>query len=363
MKVLRNLPFVFAILLSILLSSSGCMIALLASAKEGAKKGSFDKKDILRASEKTFSNTEMEKLKSSTTLFIVKDNEGDQMEAYQKAIDKVWDFTKVKVISFKELKNYNGKEGYSFFVINRFRKDVDTRNHVTGKGGLSYTYTEYYLTLSLPMEVKNKKGKTETNNVGFCRINLFPDTKTMNIGNLYDQDYNGNLYDTNLKNIGNLYDQSGVTYRLYTEGHFKNLNPAMVSLYLEQVQKDLKASKRIWLFEESKDKNELKKLANKTLLIPDYVLEKFNKFNGEESVREDKKELFKKYPYKYKIVTKEELNQEIQSANETLYILDYVKNVSSKCVSVYSTKKGLIYKSYTPRSYNLKSRDLKAIVK
>lgn len=106
----------------------------------------------------------------------------------------------------------------------------------------------------------------------------------------------------------------------------------------------------------------MSKLSHDTLFVPDYVLVKFNMFNGDESQRHAVDELFKDYPYPYEILHPDLLSERI-AAGQVRYVFDYVKSSSDNYIRIYELSKGKIYQEYKSISYNLSSKDLKKIVK
>lgn len=110
--------------------------------------------------------------------------------------------------------------------------------------------------------------------------------------------------------------------------------------------------------------SELKKLQNQTLFIPDYVFTKFNAFTGDESKKFDEKELLEDYKLKYEVISSKTLNEKILKNDQPFFYLQYIKSSTDKYVSVINSQTGeVIYSSYTPMSYNLKSGDLKELSK
>ena len=53
-----------------------------------------------------------EKLKHSTTLFVLQYKDYEHLAAFDRAIKEVWTYTPYKIIKPEELANYEGKDGY-----------------------------------------------------------------------------------------------------------------------------------------------------------------------------------------------------------------------------------------------------------
>jgi len=148
--------------------------------------------------------------------------------------------------------------------------------------------------------------------------------------------------------------------KLYMEGVFKNWSPGMIQLYVQDVQQQLRNSKRAYLFESIKNEEALGRLKRDTLYVPEHILTKFNPMNGNETIR-DEQVLFDKYTFPYKIVPTEELSQKIVD-KKINYVLDYVKSSADNYVRVYNVQQGRIYQLYKSRSYNIKSKDIMKII-
>ena len=86
----------------------------------------------------------------------------------------------------------------------------------------------------------------------------------------------------------------------------------------------------------------------------------FNKFNGHEK----KNDLnFEHYGAPYRLCSPQKLYQIFETEKRGRFLFEYVKSSTDKFVSIYDMKdKKLIYKQYTPISYNLKSKDLEKIL-
>ena len=118
------------------------------------------------------------------------------------------------------------------------------------------------------------------------------------------------------------------------------------------------------LYSEIYNAKEMKNLKKEVLYVPEYVLTKFNKFTGDETVKHDEKDIFVDYKLKYQLISADELNQKILEEATSFYYLIYIKSSTDKYISVINSLTGeLIYSAYTPASYNIKSEDLKELQK
>lgn len=316
--------------LCILLFFTSCVSAM----KETARTGGNDPDDHTLVAEKNYSQAEMDALKKTTSVFLYTKKDLPQLENIKKAITDAWTFTPVVFAPMEDAQKYN-EEDYSFFVTSVYRTSVVDEYRRT-----KYANSQFYLSLQSYYYVQNKN-KTERRAKGFCRIELYP---------------NPDLLIKSIK--GNLND---VMFAASQKASFKNDYPGLLKVYLKAVNADLVKNKRMFLFTSHKNESELAKLRKDTLLVPDYVLVKMNKFNGNESLVEAK-ELFGNYPYPYKIVPVEELSELLLTANKPYYLFDYVKSSTDKFVTIYNTESGeMVYRKYVPLSYQVKDKDIKAV--
>jgi hypothetical protein len=70
------------------------------------------------------------------------------------------------------------------------------------------------------------------------------------------------------------------------------------------------------------------------------------------------------YPYKVKLITREELNNLILTADTNVYYLNYIQSSADKIISVTNGLNGnVIYTQVTKISYRIKDSDLENIGK
>ncbi len=211
--------------------------------------------------------------------------------------------------------------------------------------GINYSNTHLYLELwtcdpnFFTRRDQSKKKKVVFDNldkIRVARIELFTDFKTLaDPDNLYQVEYDG-------------------------DGHIRNWGPGILKNYIQTLTSFLNKTEARKLYDEILNPAEIKNLKKETLFVPDYTLYKFNKFNGDESKRHDEKELFSDYKYNYKLLTTDELNQNILKGDGAFYYLIYIKSSTDKFLSVINSNTGeIIYSKYSPVSYNIKSGDLK----
>lgn len=293
--------------------------------------------ELVGPSQKKFDKKNLEKFKSVKTYFVCRDT--DDIEKFNIELKKVWNVSEIEVIPFSEFKTME-HDNAAFFSLGGLDRTLTTfrSNRATNGISASERANSYYY-LNLWMMGKSKKGKPER--LSFARIELFPAFK----------DFQGMAV-----------SQNAMDY-LYNESTLKNWNLGFLKTYLGAINKDLKKGEERWLYEnEYSDKLSL--LETKTLYVPDYILTKFNMFNGDESTVRDAGSLFKKYEYKYKVVSTEELSELIINSNEPIYFLSYVKSSTDKYIYIFeSQSSNILYSKYKPMSYNLKKSDLKDLSK
>jgi len=127
--------------------------------------------DVRNFSERVFTSEEMAYLKNSTTLFVIPESELDTKDLLEEAITSTWNLTDLKFITYDDLINYQDRN-YSYFIVEGYNTHVQTQS-------LSYDIPHVFLTLKYTYGTLYKKGKKIEKNINYCRIELFPDPKTL----------------------------------------------------------------------------------------------------------------------------------------------------------------------------------------
>ncbi len=303
-----------------------------------------------------FEKADLEKLKASKTVFICRDS--DDLEAMEKAIKEVWTVTEISVVPYSQVEEIDTEKTSVFSIVGWHTETTFVKEQKPGISfGSDSSYDNVHIYLNLWMTAKGKKDKknkkrkkskkSKKDNVGkksYCNIMLHP------------------VFDDFAALIGDRSDDA-IDY-IYKEATLKNWTPGFIKNYLKNVNDLLEKEQERWLYESDKKNKQLARLKGKILYIPDYALVKFNKFTGDESKRLKESKIFKAYPYKYKIVSAEELSKKILESEKAIYYLMYVKSSSNKFISVYNSKTGaIIYRKYKGASYNLKDGDMKDLAK
>lgn len=289
---------------------------------------------------------EIPRLKQGITYVAMKDTASTIAQTY-KEVFRYWTCSKVVFIQHKDILEYISPDA-SFFTIGGFTT-TSTFTHMTNSGGtrpgLSYSTTNIYLELwvcdAKQLEKwKNRKKKKdelpESVKKIIGRIELYTDFPTLAFPEkIYDADYDGN-------------------------GHIRNWGLGYLKIYLQLLMGLLEKGAEHSLYKGSSDTKQLRNLKKQTLYVPDYVLIKFNMFNGDESKRHEEKEILGDYKWPYQLIENEALNKKIMEEQQQIYFLVYVRSSTDKYISVFNSQTGdLIYTKYKPASYNIKDDDLK----
>jgi len=283
--------------------------------------------EIVQFNPGKFDPEDLEKLKASKTLFVYR--ETDNIQELKKAIQEVWTLTEISFIPHSDLTKKDFQNA-SIFSISGFNTVYKPFNR---------TYDNTHVYLSLWMNVENAKGKKVSKT--FCRIELHPTPK----------DYHA---------ISDMNDNKVMDY-LYTSAKLENWNSGFLKNYLQLVNDHLKTGTTRWLFLGDK-KPELKSLTTATLYVPDYILTKFEAFKKEHKNTLDKEEIFGDHPYKYEIVSANDLSNKIMTSEAPIYYLTYVKSGTDLFLSIVNSRTGsIVYSSYKPSSYNVSSLHFKLI--
>jgi hypothetical protein len=291
--------------------------------------------------------SEVAKIKSGTTYIAMKDTNSAKAKEFKNIFKSVWTISKYKFIKYSDITKFISPEN-SFLTISGYETNVQfvkLYQNGSSKNGINYSNTHLYLELWTcdSKFFEKKKKKTEFDNadkITVARIELFTDFATlMNPDNIFQTDYDGG-------------------------GHIRNWGPGILKNYLQTTISYLNKNETHGLYSEILNAKELKNLKTEVLYVPEYVLIKFNKMTGDESKKQDEKDVFGSYPLKYKIVSIDSLNEKILKDTKGFYYLIYVKSSTDKYVSVINSLTGeIIYSVYTPVSYNMKSGDMEDLKK
>jgi hypothetical protein len=285
-------------------------------------------------SAKPITPEDLEALKGTTSIFILPESQSVDIEKYQKAFDSVWKINKVKCVTYKDSQKYFGQKGVSFFEIT----GMNTYVKMSNSGGPNYTH----FFLQLYMDDVNGSNKKK------FFFNVYLGTKITNVLKFLE----GN------KNRGSDF--------LYNIDYF-NFKPGYMKAYLAIGNNLLARNQKRFLFSEEGDQNELEKLKRDTLfLAKDIFKEFFRNKTGEETDKVNEQDVMGEYPYRYKVVSIQELNDKILNSQKSVYFLSYLHVSNQLIVSVINAVSGkIVYSrlSSIVMSMGIRSKDVERIFK
>ena len=146
------------------------------------------------------------------------------------------------------------------------------------------------------------------------------------------------------------------------EPDFYNFNFGYIKNYFQILNKGLTERRTLDLEEKVVDTNKLKELKNQTLFVPKWILKRVAIFTSTLKGVYEPDELFKDYPFKYELLSYDELNSKILSGEEFYYLMKTQFN-EHQIVSIINSKTGEIIYSAEKKSFNMSVKDLKALTK
>lgn len=291
--------------------------------------------------------SEITKIKRGTTYIAMKDPNSEKVKEYVNAFKNNWTISKLEFIKYSEIEKFISPEN-SFLTIGGYETNTQfIKLYESGsqKNGINFSNTHLYLELWTCDEKyfqskKKKKEFEDSDKIQVARIELFTDFETLSDPDkLFQSDYDG-------------------------DGHIRNWGPGILKNYIQSLMSYLNKGENHTLYSGILNSNEMKNLKKEVLHVPEYILTKFNKFTGDETKKHDEKDIFEDYKLKYKLISTDELNQKILTDTTSFYYLIYIKSSTDKYISVINSLTGeIIYSTYYPLSYNIKSGDLKDLQK
>ncbi|UPT70283.1 MAG: hypothetical protein M0D53_14445 [Flavobacterium sp. JAD_PAG50586_2] len=283
-----------------------------------------------------YSPNEREDFKKRSLYVALGDKDAAASKPYIDMIKNSWTNSEVQFINYDDIEKHTAE--HALFLWIDITTSTSSTNPTAGAGqskGLTWSNTYYFLTLWQP--VTGKKGKFEVDPI--TRISIFTDYASIQNPSLtFNSDYS-------------------------KEGHIRNWSVGILKNYIQTILMimDGKAFK----LKDYRDKPELDKLKTETLYIPDYTFINFDKWTGDETKRFEVTDLMKDYEFQYKVVTSEELSQKILNEQNPIYYFLYVKNSTTKYISVINSQTGKIVYAYGDMegNYNIKPSDLKDLSK
>lgn len=291
----------------------------------------------LVSKERVFSESELAELNNTTTIFFLGRNGLPHKSEFEKAVNSVWNLTKVEFVDARKAYEYESGN-YSFFMIDAFivRKVISSQ-------ASSYEMSAplFYFTLKIPKYSTGRKGVQLDSSLHFGRVDLFSDLETT----------------THYVN----HTRESATSSIYQYGRIKNWTPGMLKIYVSEIQKNLLNTQvRPYAFSSFKTSSVLKPLATDTLFIPAYFLEN-NPPYSRKIVLADSNYLLRTYKYPYKIISPELLSKRIL-AGDSLYIFDFVRNGDSNAfIKIQHAYNGLLYQHFKDQRVNVRQIDFTKI--
>jgi hypothetical protein len=275
-------------------------------------------------------------VKKGTTYIAMKDPNSPLAAAYVDAAIKNWTFSKVKCIQYKEVEQHISPNA-SFITIGGTMTSSDNPN----ANFETRVFLELWTTNGkFTYDPKKRRHFNHEDKIVLATYELFPDHLTqVNPSLLYKIDYDAS-------------------------GHLKNWSDGIYGNILQMICSSLALEKERTYKEEFQNIGLLKNLSNTTLYIPEYALIKYSKNSGDESKKQDEKELLADYPFPYKILSTQELNDKINNTESPIFYLLLIRSGNDRIVTISNSKNGeIIYSSFSGSSPCLKSSDLKSIAK
>ena len=279
---------------------------------------------------------QLSKIKDGTTFIAMKNPNAPAAIAFVTAAEKYWTFSRIKCISYKEVEQ-NITPDASFITIGGSMSDSNSASANTE----TRVYLEFWTTNgNFKYDPKKRRHFEQEDKISLATMELFPDYLTQaNPSLLYKSDYDAS-------------------------GHLKNWSDGMFGNMLQMLCTSLSKAQIRQYKEEYNEQNLVNSLSSTTLYLPEYVLTKFSKNSGDESNKQEEKELMKDYPYSYKIVSTDELNNAINNPEISIYYLLLIKSGNNRFITITNSKTGLIiYSNYSAGSSSLKPSDLKSLAK
>lgn len=247
-----------------------------------------------------------DRLKAGTLYFVAPNHLIENEEEFKAALEKGWKYTSIEIIEEKDIEKHIGEENASFFsmgylLVNNF-------------------FTEVYYEL---WQLKNpEKGYKKTNMQVIAKFEI-----DLTCELLFE------IRNAKPKEIDAL---------LQKKNEINNFKPGIIANYLRIIDNCLTNKEKICTKEVS-DKEEIKNLAEDTLYITKNFMQFMNYNNdGCFTKKLNKDEVIGDYPFPYKFITPEELNEKLLTNDKFYYLLfsstiPYVTIYHSNGKFVYNT--------------------------
>ncbi|MDJ1480884.1 hypothetical protein QNI16_10350 [Cytophagaceae bacterium YF14B1] len=320
---------------------------------------------------KDFTNEELGKIKSKTLVFFYRKSDESTLPELEKALTSVWTATPLKLVPFSEAESYLNQPNYFYVSITTFINGSNTPN--------SKKIDRWYLLLDFWInEAQEKAPKKSFATIYLSTGSGIPATMIVNgtpsnptysrpftpsygpyatkAGTYYPAGYFGGdeIIDLTYKIKANklLVKEKKIpatdqyyTY-LYSDSPILNWNIPDLKAYFAVVNDYLVRGKGRTFVNEENDTNELQKLENNTLIIPDYAFLELIRPTKDtleyvQVSENERNKTLSTYPYPYKILNEDQLTKAIIDSSKTTYYLMHIVN-NSKLVAIVNSKTGKI---------------------
>lgn len=298
---------------------------------------------------KEFKDGELEKFKSTTTLFVLPNS--IEKNKYEEILKDSWTITPYEIVDLDNFKIENYLTGeYSIAKL-------ETILRLSRSGYFSfYNFIDFQIfdekeilesfnKYSGKKWEKKKRSVINDNSSDIARFYIYP---------------KDDLLETIIKD-----DLDEVPGSMYNNDNFFNYSLGYLKNYIQMVNNLLINGETYWLYGDDFDPN-INVLKDKKLYLPSYMSVKYRglAWKDGDPDEENVEEIFNEYEFDYEIIENEELNRKILN-QEDIYYLRYVRVNTERFLQIVNAKSGdVIYRNYIHgNSYNLKSKDIDKLSK
>ncbi|MDX2173673.1 MAG: hypothetical protein SFY56_11175 [Bacteroidota bacterium] len=280
----------------------------------------------------SLNDDDIERLKKTTTLFVVPNHEKDKLEEYRNAITPIWFFNPIDFLTEDEVASYKKKPGeYSYFFVDIY--------YIPYRGDLFYNFGYH-----LPYLHKGKKERL----LRVAYIPLYTEFKAYQV------------------KVNNIKEPDKEIMEAYNSCTVYNFTPAHMKCFLSVVSANLLGKTTHWIQNENEvidDTKTLTDLSNDTLFIPNYVNSNPNNLDESYGIAGEK-ELMKDYKFKYKFLNAEEFENKIVNSTKPMFVFtySYVHN-NQKSYTILNPRSGQIIYSHFEMNNKISSKDFSKISK
>ncbi|MGB0166205.1 MAG: hypothetical protein ACPF8V_05060 [Luteibaculum sp.] len=291
-------------------------------------KGKSDKWDHYKEREIEFSSYQMNALREATTVFFIPSAQKELKGDYVRSFQEHWGLNPFIVDLYENREKYQ-RGNFAFLKISgKFGEeeiDLRSKKKASEEEGQQFI-PEIFLSLYMPLELKDKRGRLVKTGIDFARQDLYLEPEA------------------EMQALAQQSKEQTISM-MYRDAEIHNLSPGLLALYLLEIQRNLDLSKRPYIKEKITREQELEKLGRNVLYLPKYALKKFDKYGGSQTDSLNIEEIKEVYPGKLEILSKEELSTLILNGIE-VFVLDLCISGPHKWVNVYSSHSGKIFQRY-----------------